>query len=832
MAGFENESTHGGGRPARTPPSSAAHSPHQVRRATHPDVVVSLFDTVYDTAPKPISVPWQALQGELAKLRVCPGGQKDKQRRISPVEYLPGAARSSHQVRRATFFMGDFDGLTPDRMLRVLSIARGLECCMYTTWSHPERHEADGSWSFRLAFPLSRPVAVHEWSGFWARMQVLFEGMLDQQCSDIARMYILPCSPRGDRHLLSHQEGNPLPVDGIMSMPEPPREVAGAGTRQITRGDLSQLASSLARSQQDGAKDVVGILRAIIKGSSFAEPGHRDMAMYMAASRIATRWPDADAASVAGLALPSLAVMAREASDCPGPEVFEDKVRRACARLAEEQARLQAARQAALVHDIKAALGDSRSEPYSKEELTGFAADMGCTVDDLRSRWIVQLENRYYIYKNGSYMPTVCESMLPPAAAKDLAPASSAGVGTWVVDKEGKARHKRRTELMEDYGIAVRHLRIDLCADKTRLDLTHDTMVEAPCPLRKLEPRYDSDVARWLEALGGRQHEKLLDWVAAVTLLDQPAAILYLDGPKDVGKGLLSRGLSRLWTEGGPTDMARLCGGWNDALLRCPLILADEELPERNLKKASTAWLRSLVQERDRTLSRKYAHHDTVVHGCMRLMMAANNRHLLDAYENLTGEDIDAVVDRFLYIHTDSSAAAVLESVGPQGRYAMVEGDAIARHALWLRDNRSVDRSKRFLAAGVDSAFHRGLAIGQGLPSAVCNWCCAYLLDPMRMDATRQGGVRVEGGKLLVTSKALLECWDMYTTHERPPSLRRLGMAVVSLSKGDRHYRRAGGRGMQYREIDGDKLLQWALDTGYCTEEDLILGLARYTEEV
>lgn len=802
-------------------------------RATHQDVVVSLFDTAYDTTPKPLSVPWQVLRGELSKLRICPGGQKDRQRRISPVEYLPGAARSSHQVRRATFFMADFDSLSPDRMQRVLSLVEGLECCMHTTWSHPERHEADGSWSFRLAMPLSRPVEAYGWPGFWGRLQVLFEGLLDPQCRDLARMYILPCSPRSDRHFLSHQEGQPLDVDAILSMPEPPREVIGAGTRKITRGDLSQLAASLARSQQDGAKDVAGILRAIVKGASFAEPGNRDMAMFMAASRIAARWPDADAASVAGLVRPSLAVMAREAPDCPGPEVFEDKVRRACARVAEDQARMQAARQAALVHDIREAFGGLRSEPYSKEELEGFAADMGCTVDDLRNRWIVQLENRYYIFKDGSYMPTVCDSMLPPAAARDLAPASSAGVGTWVIDKEGRARHKRRSELMEDYGTVARHLRIDLCASKTRFDPTGDLIVEAPCPPRKLEPRYDPDVARWLEALGGPQHEKLLDWVAVVTLLDQPAAILYLDGPKDVGKGLLARGLSRLWIEGGPTDMAHLCKGWNDALLRCPLIFADEELPERNLKKASTPWLRSLVQERDRILSRKYAHHDTVVHGCMRLMMAANNRHLLDAYENLTSEDIDAVVDRFLYIHTDASAAAVLESVGPQGRHAMVEGDAIARHALWLRDNRPVDRSRRFLAAGVDSAFHRGLAIGQGLPSAVCNWCCAYLLDPMRMDATRQGGVRIEKGRLLITSKALLECWDMYTTHEKPPSLRRLGMAVVSLSSGDRHYRRtADGRGVQYREIDGDKLLQWALDTGYCTEEDLILALCRDTKEV
>ena len=91
-----------------------------------------------------------------------------------------------------------------------------------------------------------------------------------------------------------------------------------------------------------------------------------------------------------------------------------------------------------------------------------------------------------------------------------------------------------------------------------------------------------------------------------MTLLTEPCAALYLDGGAGVGKTLLADGLARLWTTNGPTELAGVVGSFNDALLSCPLVFADEVLPDVLKRTEGTGELRKLIQARTLPLNRKF----------------------------------------------------------------------------------------------------------------------------------------------------------------------------------------------------------------------------------
>lgn len=189
--------------------------------------------------------------------------------------------------------------------------------------------------------------------------------------------------------------------------------------------------------------------------------------------------------------------------------------------------------------------------------------------------------------------------------------------------------------------------------------------------LRELKPIEVPQVAEWLKALGGAQHEELLDWIAAVTHLDKPCAILYLDGGPGTGKTLLANGLSRLWTEHGPVLLSEVAGSHNDYLLSCPLILADEVLPDV-LRRA----------EGILTVSKRE----------VRLIFTTNNHRPLDIQELPTVLGPAAVVERVLYVHISKQTRKVLESLESGFVRKFVTDDLLAKHALWLKDKREVMR--------------------------------------------------------------------------------------------------------------------------------------------
>lgn len=322
--------------------------------------------------------------------------------------------------------------------------------------------------------------------------------------------------------------------------------------------------------------------------------------------------------------------------------------------------------------------------------------------------------------------------------------------------------------------------------------------------MRPLEAVYCPEVDHWLHLLGGQNADKLLDWVATITQLDKQSAALYIQGSPGTGKSLLSQGLAKIWHRGGPTELVRVLGDWSADIARCPLIVADEQIPQAFKGQRTSAEIRSLIGSSARTLSRKYLANSDLM-GSTRLILSANNADMLVFDETLSQHDLEAVAGRFVHIVGDKRARTYLESIRTEG---WVEDDVIAKHALWLRDNRVVQAGRRFLVEGDAQDIGKMLATRGGVAGRVAEWLVRCVMDTKSTALTQQDLVRIGNGEYLVNTDALVVHWDTFVKSSRtPPTTPQVGAALRNLSIKQYRDKKIGKR---YHVIDLDAICSWA----------------------
>lgn len=613
-----------------------------------------------------------------------------------------------------------------------------------------------------------------------------------------------------------------------------------------------ELVRRLLTLREDRSREVIA---PVLEGRPFAAEGRRDVALQVAASVIAFVDPDAPPETLAELFRPSLVAMAAEADSnsnpCPTLDDAADKLRRAQAdarrkrtesraaneRIAQALRRRRIGRDAGASADIafvgrgvntstdgtadastqstetdsgkdETATDDDPARGYTPEQVARWATEQGVSPEGFARRWIIQIGPSYYLFRDGRYCAPVTRESLPLALRQDLARAPI----EWAVPMaNGGYREKKPTELVLDYGTCGRYVTADLTISRSYYDAESETFHEAACPLRaKLEPRYDPLIAGWLEVLGGVEVEKLLDWLATVTRLDHQSCALYLSGPPATGKSMLAYGSARLWREGGPTELARVLAQWNTDLADCPLVIADEQIPQLWKGQKTSSELRLMLGTSSRTLTRKYLPNATLK-GAIRLMLLANNDRMLQfGDEEVGAEDLEAVAGRFLHIVVSQDAASYLRSIG--GRSATegwVDNDGIARHLLWLRETRTVSPGKRFLVEGRITQMHRLLATQGRVSSLLSEWLACYLNDPK--PEFKQDKLLLSGnGRLLVNTSAIAKHWGTYINEKvaSPPTTTMIGRVLRNLSRRGAPVSRIGT--LRYHDIDPDHAFTWA----------------------
>jgi hypothetical protein len=242
------------------------------------------------------------------------------------------------------------------------------------------------------------------------------------------------------------------------------------------------------------------------------------------------------------------------------------------------------------------------------------------------------------------------------------------------------------------------------------------------------------------------------------------------------------------------------------------LVVADENIYGRR----RSAELRTLIGTNSRTLSRKHLPNAPLI-GCIRLMLTANNDKLLGMNnEELSADDIAAISERFIHVSVPRVAAEYLRKLGGRAATAKwVDGDLIAQHALWLRENRKVVPGDRFLVHGSPSSMVRALATKPATAALVTEFLANALMRPQILVQTGNSRAVVVGdGDLLANAQAMALAWQLFLDPRRRPATPEIANALVNLSDGERQLGPKGDR-VRYRRIRPDFVLDWAAKNGF-----------------
>jgi hypothetical protein len=573
----------------------------------------------------------------------------------------------------------------------------------------------------------------------------------------------------------------------------------------------------------------------VLGGLPFAKPGNRDEMLQKVASTIAFVEPDADPRVLAEILRESLEAirirdMADEANPAPTVEDAIEKISRAqedarrkkaASREAMERMRKALIKSTAKTTDGEAKTENDEANPteadgeddedlevglYTDEELDEFARRARTTREGLKKRWVIQRGSAFFVLVDGRYKTPIGREELNVSFKRDLA---RAPVRLFVEKADGGIREAKPEEILSECATVARKLISHLGLQDSYYEERTQTFHEAVCPVRKIQPRYDADVDAWLDALGGPEKEKLKDWTATLTKLEQFTCALLLIGPPATGKTLYANGVSRLFDVGGPSELGRVLENFNEDLMRCPVVFADEHIPAGFHGRRNSAELRKLIGNTKRTLNRKFLP-QSPLEGAIRLILAANNQRILAFDEDLSADDLAAVAERFL--HIDTKGARGFFSRFPDGKAPMswVNGDVIAAHALWLAETRQVQHSGRFLVSGSATRVHRTIATQGKISGLVAEWLTKFLdaSQNIRTPILMKKGVIVGDGRLLVNTTAVTEFWNTFVTSDNVPNTTVVGRALTNLSNSDPEYVRVGTQ--RYKDVNLSLIWDWS----------------------
>jgi hypothetical protein len=561
------------------------------------------------------------------------------------------------------------------------------------------------------------------------------------------------------------------------------------------------------------------LILAVLAGESFADPGNRDRALQQVCSTIAWLTPARrkTAAELVEILRPSLTVWA------DGPERDDGKSKTIDEEVDKAIEKLERAIEDRTARDAEEAASLAPIRQFLRRESAADEKDDVVNDRSLQSYAIIQHKNSYwaqsfgqqasYVIRPGYYGPFIQTELMVQAGAlwENGPPLFSL---TYINDK-GEEKAKTVLRVTQEYATGAHDVLGHFSLQESYFDPATRVFHEAICPLRPLDPVFDARIDEWLRLMAGDQIDKLLDWITAITKLDFQCCALYLAGPPSCGKSVLANGLARLWHVGGATPLRNVMGNFNAEMFRCPLICLEEGLPDKYQQASS--FLRELVGSSTHTYNQKHVVTRKVV-GAIRLLICANNDNVLKfAGEDMSALDLEAVVGRFLHLRVSSEAAEWIDArnAGRTMTSGWVDGDGIAKHALWLARERDLNKGRRFLVEGETTTMHKALITSNQQNGAVLEWLVRFLEDPAKVEqhyTTRSKMSRARAGnqKILVNTQAIVDCWELYLSEKERLTTHKVGRSLNQISsdikpklgrRDDRAY---------FHEIDVDLVFSWA----------------------
>ena len=380
--------------------------------------------------------------------------------------------------------------------------------------------------------------------------------------------------------------------------------------------------------------------------------------------------------------------------------------------------------------------------------------------------------------------------------------------------------------VLEQHATIVDHVVVSYIRTKVEYDPMINALYEPCAPMDpRLRPEFSADIDGWLRLLFAQKLDSCLDWLATLTRLDRPTCALYIKAAPDVGKGLLATVLARIWSSA-PSKYEELIRNFQDGLLQCPLVYADETVPEDPFNKNDSSVFRRIIGTGRQKVFIKHRA-PAELEGFPRILITANNSDALNMRDALEPADLAAIKQRIGYVETDNSPGVYLKELAhSRGQQVqdMVEPwitqGKIANHVLWLRDNRKVAHGDRFLVEGWDSALTSRMAIKFGVAPLLGRFIVKVIRDKMR--SVR--GVVYGDGQILVNVDHVRDAWPhVMGRTSRVPGDQTLMKALKVLSEGDRVSRRGGeGESVRYFWRVDHRLIEQIAEEFHLTDRETI----------
>jgi hypothetical protein len=693
----------------------------------------------------------------------------------------------------------DLENLPDDRIEKILKTLSPFEHFIWTTHKHGSE-VAGGKARLRVLLPLAEAIEPKDHPRLWAGLNELVGGANDAQTKDIGRLHFLPSTFDPSVAWTLRNPGRWLALDDLPDANDPRSKTPFQDQtienlkfklRVLPKGDPLKAA-----------------LLALLSGEPFADLGSRHDVMLSMTFWLALKNRHLTPSSIASMFQASLGKMG---ADAPTVAEAQEAYKGAVGKLDQQKQE----------HNAEVEKEVRGCEPYTDDDLKRIAKANGWALQDLKDKWIIQKDGSgWFLTETGDYAGPYSREDMGMAATKFL---SQAPIRLIEFTKSGY-RYRNVGEVAREAGSLADRVISDLTIQRTRYNPQTRTMHEAILPLRFMEPKFDPDFDKWLHIATGAMYSKIVDWLACCPDLNKLLCAIYFDGAPSSGKTMFAHGVAKVWTDGPPADIASVISDFNDELARCPLVIADEEIPH-SYRQTATTFLRSMLSTTSRTLKRKYKP-TSEVRGALRLVLTANNEFLLDNKEVSSAQDLDAIAQRFLYVHVGQEAADFLGTLSRERKEEWVK-EGIAAHIFWLSKNHVIEKpGNRFWVEGDISQMHRLLMTGSKWNSLACEWLVKYLMNPEPFDGKVNGLVRRMHGQLLVNDEALSNGWTLYLNTKQECETAKIGAALRAIAKtSERKQIRFQGRRIRYREIDIEHLISWSERYGIGDKETMLARL-------
>lgn len=309
---------------------------------------IAVYRNEKDNLPRVGDVTWEQLAQDLCThdrtpCNPCAGHECPEKfgAAWSPVEIPEGLPRAAKNVLNVTAAVFDLDNIPDARLLQLAPFLKGKQYVFHST--HTGR-SPQGIGSYRLIFPLSRPVLPGEWEQFWGKCVQSLQLPADAKARDIARIFFYPsASANGPEPIVDRGVGEPLAVDGILGLQVPWQAPPATAATPIESPllsaplDLGPIQKALGAVRRT---EIRPIAERLLARTSIAPVGERDNSINQAASLLATA-PAVTPTEAEAMAILSPCISAMETA--PEGETYWqakglDCYRRAIARRAQRDA--------------------------------------------------------------------------------------------------------------------------------------------------------------------------------------------------------------------------------------------------------------------------------------------------------------------------------------------------------------------------------------------------------------------------------------------------------------------------------------------------------------